>query len=584
MADVGVTVRDWRSGLMKKRILIFSCLLAGFSIILTAISLNVISYYVFYDEMCDVVRTEAGLIVAGVDQAGEGYLETLAPAMESRVTLISADGYVVFDNKLDPLEMEDHSARPEFQQALIKGIGEASRYSSTLSKKTFYFALRTSDGFVLRVSRINDSIFTDLLSLFPIVIISIIIMIIIAIIVSRRVTNFLVKPINQLDLNAPEENVVYDELAPLLSRMRRQNEIIAEQMAEIKQKQLEFTAITENMREGLLVLDNDAYVLSCNKSALRLLRTRPNRSVRQSALAFNRSDGFTQIIEKAMGGDPAESILKIGDRSIHLIANPVKEEDHGSDAASDKPPKGIILFLLDVTEREDREKLRREFTANVSHELKTPLTSISGYAEIITKGVAKPEDIPRFTENIYSEAKHLITLIGDIMSLSKLDDQNSSLAHENVNLYRLAEGVLRRLKEKADQKNVAISLEGVDSEIPGVRQALDEIVYNLVDNAIKYNRMGGSVDVSLEDDGRSVFIAVKDTGIGIPFEEQERIFERFYRVDKSRNGAIEGTGLGLSIVKHSVQLHGGEVSVDSDGSTGTRVTVRLPKIRSFADY
>jgi two-component system phosphate regulon sensor histidine kinase PhoR len=344
-------------------------------------------------------------------------------------------------------------------------------------------------------------------------------------------------------------------------------------MDEIRQRQIEFSTMTDNMREGMVLLDDEAHVLSCNRSALELLHANTASPVGKGALTLNRSEPFYRAVERALGGFPSEEMLSISDKHLQMMANPVR--DGGAVC-------GVVVLLVDVTEREDRERLRREFTANVSHELSTPLTSISGYAEIIANGVAKGEDIPRFAESIYDEAQRLTAIVGDVMALSRLDEGVGSLPREPVDLDELVNISIRRTRDIADRMRVEVHYEGESAEIRGVRQILDEAVMNVVDNAIKYTVEGGSVRVKLEvlgkdaGEGAEAVLTVEDTGIGIPPDEQERIFERFYRVDRSRRGAVSGTGLGLSIVKHAVKLHGGKIEVKSDGKRGSSVTLRFP--------
>jgi two-component system phosphate regulon sensor histidine kinase PhoR len=360
--------------------------------------------------------------------------------------------------------------------------------------------------------------------------------------------------------------VVYDELTPLLFRVKRQNEAISAQLTEMRKWQIEFTAIADNMREGLLVLDQDARILSCNKSARDLLGVQPEHIEKQNVLAVRRDEPFRTAVKKALGGTAAEAAFSSGKRYLQMFANPMM--DNGA-------VQGLVLVILDVTEREDRDKLRREFTANVSHELKTPLMAISGYAEIMAGGVAKPEDMPRFAWSIYQEAQRLITLVGDIMTLSRLDEKNESPAEERVDIFSLAQNVLERISGATAARSISVSLNGAEAEISGIRQVLDEMIFNLVDNAVKYNTEGGKIHVSVEKLGQEVVLSVSDTGIGIPADEQDRIFERFYRVDKSRSRTVEGTGLGLSIVKHGAALHKAKIEVQSDGKTGTRFTLRF---------
>jgi two-component system phosphate regulon sensor histidine kinase PhoR len=398
--------------------------------------------------------------------------------------------------------------------------------------------------------------------------------------IGARVTRKIVAPINRLDLETPEENVAYEELDPLLFRIKRQNDRIAAQMREMRKKELEFSAITANMREGLLVLDREGSVLSCNQSALALLNARTGDPRGRSVLTLRRDASFRRAVESALGSasggapEQAEASLRVNGRHLWVMANPVSDEGE---------LQGAVLVLLDVTEREDREQLRREFSANVSHELRTPLTAISGYAEIIANGVAKLEDAPHFAERIYAEAQRLITLVGDVMMLSRLDEgggesENEEFEKEKVALGELVKSAVESLGDIARSRNVAVVFDfpGEEVEITGIRPLLGEMVLNLLDNAVKYNVDGGEVRISAGRTGDAVFLTVADTGIGIPPEEQERVFERFYRVEKSRNGAAKGTGLGLSIVKHGALLHGAKIALQSDGSSGTAVTLLFP--------
>ncbi|MDR1572419.1 MAG: PAS domain-containing protein [Clostridiales Family XIII bacterium] len=558
---------------MKKRILLFSCLLSAFSIALTAVLSNCVFYLDLAEKTQDEIAAEAAYIGAALERSGPEYLETLRGYGErSRITLIDGDGAVLYDSQSDAASMENHGDRPEFRAALADGEGRSRRFSDTIREETWYYAERLEDGSVLRVARTTGSVLASMPAILLVTLAIAAAAIAAAAAIGARVTELIVRPINRLNLDSPEENAVYDELAPLLSRMRRQSETISGQIAEIRQKQIEFSAITENMREGLIVIDRDGCVLSCNGSALALLQAgrawTEDAPLRRNALALNRSEAFSSAVGKAASGDSAEAMLHIGGRHIQLIANPVEDA-------------GAVVMLLDVTEREDREKLRREFTANVSHELKTPLTSISGYAEIIVSGLAKKEDLPRFAKNIYDEAQRLINLIGDIMLLSKLDEKDPSPPRESIGLRALALDAISRAGDAAARKNVELALEdGAEVEVEGVRRILEEMIFNIVDNAVKYNVEGGRASVSIEESRGFAVVRVSDTGVGIAPSEQPRIFERFYRVDKSRNSSVEGTGLGLSIVKHGALMHGGEVEVSSDGHSGSVVSLRLPTARA----
>jgi two-component system phosphate regulon sensor histidine kinase PhoR len=413
-----------------------------------------------------------------------------------------------------------------------------------------------------------DSILSSTLALAPLTFAIVLAVFLCALFTASRITGRIVKPINRINFEKPEDNFIYDEFSPLLFRIKEQNNQIKKQMAELQKNQLEFQAITDNMREGLLLLDREGHILSCNQSALKLLRRPP--AEHQNALVLRRDEPFRLALEKALGGVPAETLLSVEASRLRLMASPVMEAG---------TVQGAVLLLLDVTEQEDREKLRREFSANVSHELKTPLTVISGYAEILSNGIAKAEDAPDFGAKIYKEARRLVTLINDIMQLSRLDEGNtllvgsSGLKRESLSLLSLVREAVERVTPAALARNIGIVVVGEDTAISGFPQVLRELIFNLLDNGIKYNRENGEVRVSLKKDELEIRLCVADSGIGIPLAEQERVFERFYRIDKSRDGKTGGTGLGLSIVKHGAQLHGAKIEVESDGVSGTRISL-----------
>jgi two-component system phosphate regulon sensor histidine kinase PhoR len=580
---------------MRRKILLFASALSGFSILLTAVLIHFAVYWDYSELMKRDVVIEAEYIRAAVELSGMRYLDSLTPAARrpggafSRITLISPDGSVLFETSAGAESMENHLSRQEVQEAVKTGAGEEIRFSETVGKQTYYYAVALKDGSVLRLAKTTDSIFISLIR--PIVITGIIAVFIfgLAAMISSFVTAMLVAPINRLNLDAPESNISYEELTPLLSRMKKQNDMIAAQLSEQWKKQLEFTAITDNMREGLIVLDEEAQVLSCNKSARQLLDIHAPSVENQNALVIRRDEAFRLVVEKAISGAAAETTLASGERHLRIFANPVVDS---------QTIHGAVLVILDITEQEDREKLRREFSANVSHELKTPLMAISGYAEIMSEGLAKPEDMRRFAQNIYAEAQRLVTLIGDIIMLSHLDEKTESLPVKEVDLFFLTQNVLERVSGAAAKRDLSVSLDGEAAVVTGVPGVLDEMIYNLLDNAVKYNRDGGEIHVSIKNnntasypegseaeslagsgpispaEGKVVF-TVSDTGTGIPAAEQERIFERFYRVDKSRSKSAGGTGLGLSIVKHGAALHNAKIEVQSDGKTGSRFTLRF---------
>jgi two-component system phosphate regulon sensor histidine kinase PhoR len=553
---------------MKRVILVFECALVGLSILLTAVLINFAVYHSFSERMKLEIAAESSYIGAGVELAGQKYLESITPLMFAhRVTLISQNGFVLFDSEHDAESMENHMGRSEVAEAARTGTGESVRFSETMRKQTCYFARKLGDGTILRVSNTTDSVFVSVLRLIAYTHVILAVVFLAALWVGSKVTGRIVDPINMLDLENPEDNAAYEELSPLLTRIKKQNDRIVGQMNEMRKKQIEFSAITRNMREGLLVLDKEARVLSYNHSALSLLRAHPDGAKNQNVLTLRRDEQFRRVVERALGGIPSEVVLTIEGAHLQIIANPVA--DNGD-------VQGAVIMLLDVTEREDREKLRREFSANVSHELKTPLTAILGYAEILSNGIAHTEDTQRFALNIYAEAQRLIALINDIMMLSKLDEDSAELSGEPVDLCALVRNVVERVEGLASERNITISLDCESVEITAVRNVLDEMAFNLLDNAVKYNAEGGRVSVSIERTPEAVVLTVADTGIGIPPEEQERVFERFYRVDKSRNKSVPGTGLGLSIVKHGAMLHNAKAEVRSDGKSGTTISIVFP--------
>ena len=436
-----------------------------------------------------------------------------------------------------------------------------------MSLETYYYAIQQADGNILRVAMTMDSVYASLLAMLPLMLLIAAVVFILSLIFASWQSKRIIKPINELDLDHPAENDVYPELAPLLLRLQKQNEMIAGQMAKLRQAQNEFAEITNHMREGFLVIDDKEEVLSYNKSALTLLDVTDIEEGPQHILSLNRSESLRETLDKVLAGESAECLLEIAERKVRLLANPVIDSGR---------VQGAVLLLRDTTEQEEREKLRREFTANVSHELKTPLTSISGYAEIIANGLARPEDVQRFAGSIYDEVQRLISMINDIIKLSRLDEEEGLPQRQQIDLAELTTTVCERLQSEADKRDVKIVLQLVPCSIRGVGQVLEEMVYNLVDNAIKYNREHGQVTVTLVEQGSEAVLTVSDTGIGIPESEQERVFERFYRVDKSHSDAVPGTGLGLSIVKHGAMVHRAKITVESTVGKGTSVEIRFP--------
>ena len=526
-----------------------------------------ILYSNFDGQMRKELSKEAAYLSYGVEQQGVDYLKNTKDK-SARITYIDKDGTVLFDNEADVSEMKNHSDRIEFQKAEKYGAGESSRYSDTLSEKTIYYALRLKDGTVLRVSGTQDSVLTLVENLiFPLcglLCLMLILSGIMASVISKRI----VKPINELDLESPKENQIYEELSPLLSKIHRQNREIQNQLELAKQQQEEFSLITENMQEGLIVIDKYTMILSANSSAWNLFhmdRVRQGESV----YCLDRKEEFRHAIEQVLSGEHTELVLKLNGSDIQLIANPV---------IRDKKTEGAVVLLVNVTEKLERESLRREFSANVSHELKTPLTSISGFAEIMQGGLVKNEDIPKFAGRIYKESQRLLQLVEDVIQISQLDEEKTSYVWEPVDVYQVCKNAFESLKEKAKRLNVHLYICGERMKMEAVRTLLEEAIYNVCDNAIKYNRNDGSVSVFLTQTAQEIQIVVKDTGVGIPKEDQDRVFERFYRVDKSHSKEIGGTGLGLSIVKHAVGALKGSVILRSEEGNGTEITLRFPKV------
>lgn len=527
-----------------------------------------ILYHYFGKQITNELRKEAAYLSEGVESQGQDYLEKLGDD-DSRITYVADDGTVLYDSETDAENMENHADREEIKEALRGGAGLSSRMSKTLSEQTMYYAVRLKNGNVLRVSSTQYSVLALILELVQPMLWVVLVMLILSGIFASRISKKIVSPINDLDLEHPEENQIYEEVSPLLSRIYKQNRVIKEQFETARRQQEEFSIITENMQEGLLVIDRYTMILSGNSSAWKLFKVKASKNG-ESVYSLSRSEEFREIISDVLGGKHRESILKFGGSDIQLIANPVDRDGH---------TEGAVLLLMNVTERVERENLRREFSANVSHELKTPLTSISGIAEIIEDGFVKEEDIKAFANRIYKEAQRLISLVEDVIKISQLDEGQIPYEWSDVDLYQISKEVCGSLKDAAKKQNVHLYIGGESTMVYTVRPILEEILYNLCENAIKYNKDDGTASIFLSETEDSVRITVKDTGVGIPRADQSRIFERFYRVDKSHSKEIGGTGLGLSIVKHGVTFLGGTVSVESEEGIGTSFSVVFPKTR-----
>lgn len=525
-------------------------------------------YGYYSSNQMKLLGSQVELASQGVELAGVDYLKSLT-ADDYRVTLIDSDGSVKFDSAADSAQMENHLERKEIKDALKNGEGQATRYSSTLMERQLYSAKRLSDGRVLRLSCSQYTWWTLFVGMLEPVVAVFIAAVGLSLFLAFRLSKRIVEPLNKMDFdgeNPPEG--YYEELSPLVSRIESQKEELKYKEAELKRRKDEFNAATKKMTEGLVLLNEKGKILSINDSASKLLSI-SSYCVGKDILLLNNSFEMQELIGKAKEGRHCELIVPLDDADYEVTASPVM---------TDGKVTAIALLIVDITEREKAEQMRREFTANVSHELKTPLQTISGCAELMQNGLIKPEDVEKFGERIYSESKRMITLVEDIIGLSRLDDGTVDTNKEPVNVKETVSTVIDILKDSAQRKNVTVSLSGNDVTINTVKRLLSEVVYNLCDNAVKYNKDGGRVDITIKEQPDFVSVTVADTGIGIPGSAINRVFERFYRVDKSHSKEVGGTGLGLSIVKHAVKLLGGDVSLESEENKGTSVTVTLPKI------
>ena len=525
-----------------------------------------ILYHYFQGKLMSELKKEAVYISRGVESAGTDYLMQLNDE-DSRITYVDESGKVIYDNEANVESMDNHGHRKEIREAEINGEGADERMSSTLSEKTMYYAVRLENGNVLRVSSNQASVWMLLLQLLPPFVAVLILMLLLSGVFASRLSGKVVEPLNGLDLEHPEENDAYDEVQPLLSKIGRQSRQIRLQLEAARRQQKEFSIITENMQEGLLVIDRYTMVLSVNSSVGKLLKVKEIKTG-ESVYLLNRSEEFRGVVGQVLEGKHEDKVLRLDGSDIQVIANPVTRENK---------TEGAVILLVDVTEKVEREQLRREFSANVSHELKTPLTSISGFAEIMQDGFVKDEDVKVFAGRIYKEAQRLIRLVGDVIRISRLDEGGLPYQWEKLDLYSLTHDIFSTLHEAAEKQEVHMYMEGGSTVLDTVPMIMEEVLYNVCDNAVKYNRRGGEVFVRLKDGEDAVRVNVRDTGIGIPKEDQERIFERFYRVDKSHSKEIGGTGLGLSIVKHWVKTLNGRLWLNSELGQGTEIIMEFPK-------
>ena len=542
-------------------------LLATASVLLACVLVILGCLYRYFGEVQEgQLRDELRLAAAAVENQGADYLQKIQPG-QYRLTWISAEGGVLYDTDADANQMENHAGREEFRAALETGEGSSSRYSDTMLTKTVYYAHRLSDGTVLRISVSQATAGQVALGMLQPILIVLCLSLVLSALLASRLAHSVVDPLNKLDLEHPLDNPnAYEELAPLLGRLNRQRSEIDRQMRALKQKSEEFNQIIANMQEGLALLDDKGRVLSMNPAARRLYAA-PADYQGRPFIALERDHEINRAIEQAMDQGHGEARCQRQGREYQLDASRILCEG---------APRGAVVLSFDITEQEYAARNRREFTANVSHELKTPLQGIIGSAELIESGMVKPQDMPRFVGHIRTEAARMVTLIGDIIRLSQLDE-GVEMPREETDLLAVCQEAAEHLQDEAQKKRVALTVEGDPARINGVRRLLYEIVFNLCDNAIKYNVENGSVRVLVKNAGDGASVTVSDTGVGIPPEDQSRVFERFYRVDKSHSKASGGTGLGLSIVKHAVQYHQGRIQLDSAPGQGTRIQVFFPR-------
>ena len=549
---------------MTKKIFQSILLVAGCILLASLLIIMGFLYDYFGGVEENQLRNELSLAAAAVEDGGTDYLSRLT-ADRCRLTWIAADGSVLYDTRTDAESLENHASRAEVSQALTTGTGESTRYSSTLMEKTMYYAQRLDDGTVLRISISRATVGMIAVGMIQPLLIVLIVALILSGLLARRLSRRIVDPLNSLDLEHPLDNDAYEELSPLLKRIHRQHVEIQTQLRELREKTDEFTQITGSMREGLVLLDEHGSILSINAAAQTLFGA-DAQCVGRDFLTIERSHEISAAIQAAVTDGHSEVRAERAGRVYQFDISRI---------TSDGKLLGTVILAFDITEQEFAERNRREFTANVSHELKTPLQGIIGSAELIENGMVRPDDLPRFVGHIHAEAARLVTLIDDIIRLSQLDE-GDAMSTEPVDLLAVSQEAAENLHDAAAARDVTVSVTGQPSVIPGVRRLLYEVVYNLCDNAIKYNRGGGRVDVTVAADAGGSSITVADTGIGIAQEHQSRVFERFYRVDKSHSKASGGTGLGLSIVKHAVQYHHGRIKLESTPGTGTTIRVVFP--------
>ena len=543
-----------------------STLLANFLVLLASLALIMGALYRYFTQVqMEQLQTQTALAAKGISAEGLDYFDGLKTA-STRITWVDNTGVVLYDTDYDAQTMENHGDRQEIKDALETGYGESSRYSSTLTQTSLYIAQRLDNGTVVRLSVTQHSIFLLLLGLLPTLLLIVLVVVGLSVLTAKYTAKRLVQPLNQLDLDAPLENPAYEEISPLLRRIDHQQKELSLQEQLLLQRKGEFDTIISKIREGMILLDKNGQIISMNPAAQSLLQT-DESSIGKEILELVRNLQLHQLIEEGVAGRKGETIFSLDQTTYKVLARPVISEDQLT---------GMVLLFFDVTDQWQAEQMRREFTANVSHELKTPLHIISGYSEMLRNQLVSEDDVQVFAQKIYTESQRMVQLVEDIIHLSLLDE-SPQIAMEALDLYQLAQESLESLSGKASQKQIALHLKGEEAQIQGNRALLSSVIYNLCDNAITYNQPKGDVFVTIRQTDKNTILEVRDTGIGIPKDEGERIFERFYRVDKSRSKKVGGTGLGLSIVKHALKCHGATIQVDSQVGQGTRMIVTFPR-------
>ena len=549
---------------MTKRIFRNILLTSVLALLLTSALLVGTLYNVYESRISAELRTEAEYIVRALDTMDDDLSFLRGLTLNNRITLISPDGVVLYDSAADEARMDSHAERPEVSDALVTGTGESKRYSDTLSDITTYYARRTANGNVLRIASTRSTLVGLFLDVAPQIVVMMLMVAALSLLIARFSARQIVQPINELNLDEPLENDIYDELAPLLTRMDRQHMQIRQQMHDLARAHADLNAIMQNMREGLVLIDKSDRIISINGSAMKVFGVKGIIAPEADLLTICRESSIIEIVKEAQQGRSDDTVFVRGEHTYRIFASPVLREEK---------VRAVVLLALDVSARYAAEASRREFTANVSHELKTPLTSISGYAEIIASGIAKNEDVPVFAGKIHAEAKRLVALVNDILDLSRLDEKQGLGNKENVPLLPMLKGLEESFRSIAQEKDIELRVEGSNATVEGYPTLLRELFHNLIDNALKYTPAGGHVTVALFQDGGHPICTVTDTGIGIPKEHQPHVFERFYRVDKSHSRQTGGTGLGLAIVKHVAEVHHADVKLESEPGKGTKMIV-----------